>query len=209
MILIWAIGYESWWTIYIGLLAYRIWNVNRLSRQWRATDHLSPILQTVIESGAIYSFTIIAALVTFAIESPGVYVVLDMASLFRNISPKLYSSQQFQISPIISIVYNMIIIRVGMASNHSILDDRSRGATNDPSPAPSPARTEDTSLSRHGVTPFNLDWLHETTGAHKMKPLTVEITQYRETDGDTAGDEELAEIKRGSQLSKDDLVHAV
>ncbi|RPD53075.1 hypothetical protein L227DRAFT_470950, partial [Lentinus tigrinus ALCF2SS1-6] len=80
------------------LLAFKIWTVTRKSAQFRSTNFLAPVLRTIIESGAIYSMTITAALISFVVKSNGVYVLLDM------------------ISPIISIVFNMLIIRVGMAS---------------------------------------------------------------------------------------------
>lgn len=69
-------------SLYLGLLAYRIWTINRTTTQWRTTDHLSPVLRVVIESGALYSLTIIAAIITFALKSPGVYVILDMVNSF-------------------------------------------------------------------------------------------------------------------------------
>lgn len=62
-----------------GLLAFRIWRINRSVSQYRTTDRLSPILRVVIESGAIYSVTITAALVAFVVHTPGVYVLLDLA----------------------------------------------------------------------------------------------------------------------------------
>ncbi|KAI0339753.1 hypothetical protein BDW22DRAFT_1361354 [Trametopsis cervina] len=136
-----------------SLLAYRIWTINRETSNYRMTDRLSPVLRVVIESGAIYSLTIIAAIITFAIQSPGVYVLLDM------------------ISPIISIVFNMIIIRVGIASKRIL----SGNSAQDSNIVPSSPRSE------RGVAPFHLGWLRES-GAHEMKSLAVEITQYRETD---------------------------
>lgn len=61
-----------------GLLAYRIWNIDRKATPYRNANLLSPVLRVVIESGVIYSMTITAALVTFVVKSPGVYVILDM-----------------------------------------------------------------------------------------------------------------------------------
>ena len=61
-----------------GLLAFRIWQVKRQSRQYLGTNALSPLLRVVIESGAIYSMTVTAALITFVTKSNGVYVVLDI-----------------------------------------------------------------------------------------------------------------------------------
>ncbi|KAL1943650.1 hypothetical protein VTO73DRAFT_4095 [Trametes versicolor] len=85
------------------LLAGRIWTVTRRSAQYRASDFLGPVLRVIIESGAIYSMTITAALISFVVKSNGVYVILDL------------------ISPIISIVFNMLIIRIGLASDRSFL----------------------------------------------------------------------------------------
>ena len=64
------------------LLAYRIWAVNRRSADSRATEGggLGLLLRIVIESGAIYTATVTAALVTFIVGSPGVYVLIDMVS---------------------------------------------------------------------------------------------------------------------------------
>lgn len=64
-----------------GLLAYRIWNTSRIVQQYKISDQISPVLRVVIESGAIYSMTITAALVTFICQSPGVYIILDMVRL--------------------------------------------------------------------------------------------------------------------------------
>lgn len=63
---------------FAGLLAFRIWHVKRQSSKYLNHNRLTPILRVVIESGAIYSFTITAALITFVTKSNGVYVLLDM-----------------------------------------------------------------------------------------------------------------------------------
>ncbi|KAI0700197.1 hypothetical protein BC835DRAFT_1221431, partial [Cytidiella melzeri] len=148
-----------------SLLAYRIWTVNQSITQWRTTDRLSPVLRVVIESGALYSLTIIAAIITFALKSPGVYVLLDM------------------ISPIISIVYNMIIIRVGLTSDR-ILGGSSASGAHESGSAPSSPRTERHARRSNGEGPVHLGWFRGS-GGHEMKSLAVEITQYSETDGDT------------------------
>lgn len=66
-----------------GLLAYRIWLVHKRSNEYLSSERkgLSMILRVVIESGAIYSVTIIIALVCFLVNSPGVYVVLNLVRL--------------------------------------------------------------------------------------------------------------------------------
>ncbi|EJF58020.1 hypothetical protein DICSQDRAFT_26406, partial [Dichomitus squalens LYAD-421 SS1] len=83
------------------LLAFRIWTVTRRSAQYRSSNFLAPVLRVIIESGAIYSMTITAVLISFVVKSNGVYVLLDM------------------ICPIISIVFNMLIIRVDLAHKSS------------------------------------------------------------------------------------------
>ena len=65
------------------LLAYRIWQVTRESAKYRsgASGPLTPVLRAIIESGAIYSMAITAGLVTFLVQSNGVYIVLDIVRM--------------------------------------------------------------------------------------------------------------------------------
>ncbi|KAI0702359.1 hypothetical protein C8T65DRAFT_741524 [Cerioporus squamosus] len=58
---------------------------------------LAPILCVVMESGAIYSATIGAGMLLFLVHSNAVFILMDRTS------------------PIISIVFNMIVVRVGLA----------------------------------------------------------------------------------------------
>ena len=62
------------------LLAFKIWNVARKSAQYRSSNIFTPVLRVIIESGAVYSVTITAALISFVVQSNSVYVVLDMVS---------------------------------------------------------------------------------------------------------------------------------
>ncbi|TCD61735.1 hypothetical protein EIP91_008002 [Steccherinum ochraceum] len=99
-----------------GLLAYRIWRVSRRAAEFVPSDRLSVVLHVVLESGTIYSMITIAALITFLAGSPVVYLLLDL------------------ISPIISIVFNMIIVRVGLSSSRTALPAlgiESAGVTSD------------------------------------------------------------------------------
>ncbi|KAJ7769655.1 hypothetical protein DFH07DRAFT_1058127 [Mycena maculata] len=83
-----------------ALLSYRLWTVNRNANNSRVGKGLTiPALLVVIDAGALYSFTILAALICFALESNGQYVVLDM------------------VTPIISIAFYMVILRIGIAQN--------------------------------------------------------------------------------------------
>lgn len=149
-----------------SLLAYRIWRVNREVSRYRASGRLASVLRVIIESGAIYSMTIIAALVTFVVNSPGVYVLLDM------------------ISPIICIVFNMIIIRVGFATDRRlpVVNTTVQGTTIDPS-------------SQNGNVRVRPSSSYPANSRFEMKSLAVEITQYIETDADTSS---VADIERKS-----------
>lgn len=65
---------------YIALLAYRIWSVARHATSTAASNRLIAVLRVVIESGVIYSVSVIVALACFVSGTPGVYVVLDLVS---------------------------------------------------------------------------------------------------------------------------------
>ncbi|KAJ4483341.1 hypothetical protein J3R30DRAFT_3402085 [Lentinula aciculospora] len=78
-----------------ALVAYRIWHVNRsvmtfTHRNW------NPVMLLVIESGAIYSATLLSLLILYKAESWFQYVLLDA------------------ISPIVGLVFSMIIVRIGL-----------------------------------------------------------------------------------------------
>lgn len=66
--------------MFVGLLAYRIWDVSRRSSDYAMSDNLDLIFRVVIESGAIYSVAIVVALICYLADSNGVYVMLDLVS---------------------------------------------------------------------------------------------------------------------------------
>ncbi|KAG9308520.1 hypothetical protein JVU11DRAFT_3070 [Chiua virens] len=81
------------------LLAYRIWYVDRKTAIMRGQQpsQLMPMLHIIVDAGVIYSLTLFAALICFVNESNGQYVILNV------------------ITPIISITFYMVIIRVGLS----------------------------------------------------------------------------------------------
>ncbi|KAG1847097.1 hypothetical protein C8R48DRAFT_615912 [Suillus tomentosus] len=81
-----------------GLLAYRIWRMECDVSALRATKSSSmmPIVHVLADSAILYSVTLLSALVCFVEANNGQYVVVDM------------------ITPIISITFYMIIIRIAM-----------------------------------------------------------------------------------------------
>ncbi|KAJ7865580.1 hypothetical protein B0H14DRAFT_2504548 [Mycena olivaceomarginata] len=83
-----------------ALLAFRIWKADRDARKKNSPySSLRPLLIVIIESGALYSMTLIMALVTVIHFLPMEYVVNSI------------------IPAVISITFNMIFIRVGLARN--------------------------------------------------------------------------------------------
>jgi hypothetical protein len=117
------------------LLAYRIWSINRRAPGIRATKGpFRPVLSVVIDSGLLYSFTLVAALSCFASGSHGEFdIVKNKFAPMDSIT--LLTFWIKQITPIISIAFYMIMIRVGIAQNsndsrleiHSTLGGRSVG----------------------------------------------------------------------------------
>ncbi|KAJ7360996.1 hypothetical protein DFH08DRAFT_951622 [Mycena albidolilacea] len=82
-----------------GLVAYRLWDINRQVKDF-GLNHLeaviNPIILLVIESGAIYSATLMTLLILYKTESWFQYVLLDA------------------VSPIVGLVFSMIIVRIGL-----------------------------------------------------------------------------------------------
>ncbi|KAI9066153.1 hypothetical protein FKP32DRAFT_1566382 [Trametes sanguinea] len=136
------------------LLAFRIWQVTRESSRYRSGANggpLGPVLRAIIESGAIYSMAITAGLITFVVKSNGVYIVLDM------------------LSPIISIVFNMIIVRIGLASDRKVID-------------PTTHISSFAAVSHpHGHSNGNMPRVRVPQGSYEMKDITVEITHFLES----------------------------
>ncbi|KAF9238251.1 hypothetical protein BU15DRAFT_47951 [Melanogaster broomeanus] len=80
------------------LLAYRIWSVDHYATCVRSSrsSQLRPILRVIVDAGAIYSVALLVVLILFLQAWNGQFVVLHM------------------VTPIISIIFYMTIIRVGM-----------------------------------------------------------------------------------------------
>ncbi|KAI9573138.1 CHAT domain-containing protein [Boletus coccyginus] len=66
------------------MLIFRIWYIDRKLTRLGASSggsQLRPILQILVDAGAIYSVTLLVALICFVIQSNGQYVVLDMGGV--------------------------------------------------------------------------------------------------------------------------------
>ncbi|KAH7907449.1 hypothetical protein BJ138DRAFT_1014491 [Hygrophoropsis aurantiaca] len=86
-----------------ALLAHRIWKVDRRASHvlGGTNSHLRPILHVILDAGVVYSLTLLAALICFVSKSNGQFVILDM------------------VTPIISITFYMVIIRVGISKTET------------------------------------------------------------------------------------------
>ncbi|KAL5526960.1 hypothetical protein ACEPAF_8689 [Sanghuangporus sanghuang] len=160
------------------LLAFKIWKVNRDVLKFKENGQLTPVVRAVVESGAIYSATITVALILFIINSVGVYVVLDM------------------ISPIICIVFNMIIIRIAFAADAIPSISNSSRQHNQTA-----NYSGNNQGSRHGdrrrVRAYD-------SGGHELASLAVEITRYIETDAEASSVAE-GDRKASGRLEDDDV----
>jgi len=78
-----------------ALVGFRIWFVNRQNMVLFGHS-MRPVLLLVIESGAVYSATLLTLLILYKTDSWFQYVLLDA------------------VSPIVGLVFSMIIIRIGL-----------------------------------------------------------------------------------------------
>ncbi|KAG1738233.1 hypothetical protein EDB19DRAFT_1829210 [Suillus lakei] len=78
-----------------GLLAYRIWTIERkISAARAAKGTMMPIVRVLVDAAALYSAALFSVLIPFICSNNGQYIVSDM------------------ITPIISIAFYMVFIRI-------------------------------------------------------------------------------------------------
>ncbi|KAG2340475.1 hypothetical protein BDR05DRAFT_966754 [Suillus weaverae] len=83
-----------------GLLAYRIWTVERAVSTVRASkSNVMPIIRVLVDAAVLYTVVLFIALVCFVCSSNGEIVVVDMAM------------------PIMSIAFYMVLIRIAINRN--------------------------------------------------------------------------------------------
>jgi hypothetical protein len=78
-----------------GLIAFRIWRTQQQTRDVKMGSNLTQVSIIVIESGAIYLSALVSVVVTYNIKSLTFNMFLDITS------------------PIIGIVFSLIIVRIG------------------------------------------------------------------------------------------------
>ncbi|KAG2747200.1 hypothetical protein P692DRAFT_20737735 [Suillus brevipes Sb2] len=83
-----------------GLLAYRIWTIERAVSMLRASkSNVMPIMRVLVDAAILYTVVLFIALVCFVCLNNGVVVVVDMAM------------------PIMSIAFYMVLIRIAIYRN--------------------------------------------------------------------------------------------
>ncbi|KAI0050774.1 hypothetical protein FA95DRAFT_1486721 [Auriscalpium vulgare] len=99
------------------LLTSRIWRSTMRTRHYKTGPSLLPVAKIMLDAAVIYSATLLALIICFVAEWNGQYIILDMASS--------------SITPVISIAFYMVIMRLGMRemSLSSALHPGSQGKT--------------------------------------------------------------------------------
>ncbi|KAJ7708688.1 hypothetical protein B0H17DRAFT_1030505 [Mycena rosella] len=141
-----------------ALLAYRLWMIERSVHRSRVGRGLTkPVLMVIIDAGALYSVTLFTALVCFVSKSNGQYVVLDM------------------VTPIISIAFYMVILRIGIAQN---------------------------SRSREGASTIQRTPLprSETSNSDRFQPMHVHIERLTEVEIELEGKADEASSHQMSRI---------
>ncbi|KAG2337611.1 hypothetical protein BDR05DRAFT_970030 [Suillus weaverae] len=82
-----------------GLLAYRIWTIERKVSTIRTRKGIMPILHVLVDAAVLYSAFNCSAIICFARSNNGIYVIGDL------------------INPIISIAFYMVFIRIAINQN--------------------------------------------------------------------------------------------
>ncbi|KAG2032986.1 hypothetical protein BDR03DRAFT_710434 [Suillus americanus] len=107
-----------------GLLAYRIWMIERKVSAIRTTKRKVPILRVLIDAAVLYSAALGSSIICFGLWNDGLYVMGDL------------------IVPIVSITFYMVFIRVATSQNNQYYPSAAyRGAT-------------ETRLQQHPMQPF-------------------------------------------------------
>jgi len=139
-----------------SLLAYRIWSVSRQTSHHRSSDVTTPVFRVAIESGVLYTLAVTVSLITYVTGSTGVYIMLDV------------------VSPLMSIVFNMLILQAGLTSYKNNLFS----FPNHPDPSTSIAMNRS----------HNLSLSHRSPKSYELRPVKVEVTQQHETFTDDRDD---------------------
>jgi hypothetical protein len=100
-----------------ALIVFRIWFTTKKVARFSSQQTLLPVVIVVVESGAIYSISCITLLTVYLLDSNAQYPALDgvspLPSAYERLLTAFFPLQMF---PIISIVFNLIIVRIALGS---------------------------------------------------------------------------------------------
>ena len=134
-----------------------------------------PVVRVLVDAAILYSATLLSALLCFVNANNGQYVLLDMVNSQPTCLYLGYWSVGLtpspQITPIISIAFYMVLIRIGMRRRKARLDSSALSGT-------TPVQSQGTSYG--------------------MKPLQVHISRFSRNDVAPLGNQE---AESGSQPS--------
>ncbi|KAG1841536.1 hypothetical protein DFJ58DRAFT_808062 [Suillus subalutaceus] len=94
-----------------GLLAYRIWMIERKVSTIHATKNKTPVLRVLVDAAVLYSAAVCSSLISFICSSSGMYVMADL------------------VIPIIPIAFYMVFIRIATSQNNQAYASTVRGGT--------------------------------------------------------------------------------
>jgi len=134
-----------------GTIVWRIW-----SRSWgRAGGSYIAIIAVIIESGALYTFSVLALLIAFLSGSDGQNAALDA------------------VQPIVGIIFLLLILQIRL---HTKTPTTIQSSTQSSHPS------QPKSGSRSPFTPADSDYSGNVDVPYTMQPITVNIAKETETD---------------------------
>ncbi|KAG2133336.1 hypothetical protein DEU56DRAFT_913944 [Suillus clintonianus] len=86
-----------------GLLAYRIWMIERKVSKIRTTKGKKPLLRVLVDSALLYTVSLFPSLICSALSNNGDRIMFDVGDL---------------VVPIISIAFYMVFIRIAISQNN-------------------------------------------------------------------------------------------
>ncbi|KAG2107875.1 hypothetical protein BD769DRAFT_1366085 [Suillus cothurnatus] len=125
-----------------GLLAYRIWKIERnVANSLTTKITTTSILRVVTDAAILYSIALLCTFITLICSNDGPLVMIEL------------------LTPIISITFYMVIIRIAMGKNHTQI------------------------LTVRGELPTGSEMDPGNLRQYPLKPLQVYISQFTHTDG--------------------------
>jgi hypothetical protein len=78
--LMWTFNLTKTTLISQGLLAFRIWRINQTTSEFRETGFMLPVFRVVVDTGLMYTVTLLVTLVVFEAKSNAQTICLDIVS---------------------------------------------------------------------------------------------------------------------------------